>query len=113
MVYVLCLDQSSRAVTHGVCSVFRPIINNKFEEKTCGEGPSLGTMFEDDKHLQTIIHSIREAITAAFRAASQYADTFEPHREFYKENESTDLDLVRSQDHGMNLFKDITQWWTF
>ncbi|XP_062576931.1 dynein axonemal heavy chain 6-like isoform X2 [Saccostrea cucullata] len=27
-----------------------PIINNKFEEKTCGDGPSLSTMFEDDKH---------------------------------------------------------------
>uniref|UniRef100_A0A8C4XX85 Dynein axonemal heavy chain 6 n=1 Tax=Gopherus evgoodei TaxID=1825980 RepID=A0A8C4XX85_9SAUR len=28
----------------------RPIINKKIEEKTCGEGPSLSTMFKDDKH---------------------------------------------------------------
>ena len=41
----------------------RPIINNKFEEKTCGDGPSLATMFEDDKHLQTIIHNIRVSPT--------------------------------------------------
>ncbi len=40
----------------------RPIINNKFEEKTCGDGPSLATMFEDDKHLQTIIYSIRVSL---------------------------------------------------
>ena len=37
----------------------RPLINNKFEEKTCGEGPSLGTMFDDDKHLHNIISSIK------------------------------------------------------
>ena len=37
----------------------RPIINSKFEEKTCGEGPSLPTMFEDDKHLQGLIQNIR------------------------------------------------------
>ncbi len=37
----------------------RPIINNKFEEKSCGEGPSLATMFDDDKHLQGLLHSIR------------------------------------------------------
>uniref|UniRef100_A0A670YGW1 Uncharacterized protein n=1 Tax=Pseudonaja textilis TaxID=8673 RepID=A0A670YGW1_PSETE len=37
----------------------RPVINNKIEEKTCGEGPSLSTMFKDDKHLQTIILQIK------------------------------------------------------
>ncbi|XP_046331899.2 dynein axonemal heavy chain 6-like [Haliotis rufescens] len=84
----------------------RPIINNKFEEKTCGDGPSLGTMFEDDKHLQTIIYSIRDAISAAFNAASQYADTFEPYREFYKENESMDLDSVRAQEHDVAFFSE-------
>ncbi|KAK7497834.1 hypothetical protein BaRGS_00010968 [Batillaria attramentaria] len=84
----------------------RPIINNKFEEKTCGDGPSLSTMFEDDKHLQTIIHNIREAITAAFNAASQYADTFEVFREFYRENESLDLEAVKRQDHDVEFFAD-------
>ena len=45
---------------------------------------------------------LQEALTAAFRAASQYADTFEPHREFYRENESLDLEAVRNQEHGKN-----------
>ena len=126
----------------------RPIINNKFEEKSCGEGPSLATMFDDDKHLQGLVHSIRvshtptdmsfknlfilnfkihyiysvskdcasfiighiiiyddicvlqEALQAAFNAASQYADTFEQYREFYKENEDLELEKVRAQEHG-------------
>lgn len=38
---------------------FRPIINGKFEEKTCGEGPSLATMFDDDRHLQGLVSNIR------------------------------------------------------
>ncbi|KAK9408021.1 dynein heavy chain 6 axonemal [Crotalus adamanteus] len=38
----------------------RPVINNKIEEKTCGEGPSLSTMFKDDKHLQNIILQIKD-----------------------------------------------------
>ncbi len=41
----------------------RPIINNKFEEKTCGDGPSLLTMFEDDSHLQGLMQDIRVRIS--------------------------------------------------
>ena len=37
----------------------RPIINGKFEEKTCGDGPSLSTMFDDDRHLQGLVNNIR------------------------------------------------------
>ena len=40
-------------------TVLRPFINGKVEEKTAGDGPSLGTMFEDDRHLQGIIQSIK------------------------------------------------------
>ncbi|XP_050398729.1 dynein axonemal heavy chain 6 [Patella vulgata] len=82
----------------------RPIINNKFEEKAVGDGPSLSTMFEDDKHLQTIIHNIRDAIFAAFNAASQYADTFEPFREFFRENENMDLEAVKREEHEVSFF---------
>jgi len=43
---------------------------------------------------------LQEAVCAAFNAANQYAKTFEPIRDFYRENQLTDLDLVREQDHG-------------
>ncbi|XP_056004113.1 dynein axonemal heavy chain 6-like isoform X1 [Ostrea edulis] len=86
-----------------------PIINNKFEEKTCGDGPSLATMFEDDKHLQSIIADIRNSITAAFNAASNYADTFEPHREFYRENESLDLEGLRALEHDVAFFAEALE----
>lgn len=44
------------------CKLFRPIINNKFEEKTCGDGPSLSAMFQDDKHMQALVESIKVII---------------------------------------------------
>ena len=43
----------------------------------------------------------QEAVAAAFNASNQYADTFEPYRVFYKENESSDLDAIRQEEHGM------------
>uniref|UniRef100_A0A8D0GTF0 Dynein axonemal heavy chain 6 n=1 Tax=Sphenodon punctatus TaxID=8508 RepID=A0A8D0GTF0_SPHPU len=82
----------------------RPVINNKIEEKTCGEGPSLSTMFKDDKHLQAIIHQIKETIYSAFEAANLYAATFEKFRLFFKENESLDLEGLRKQEHGVDFF---------
>ncbi|KAM4809142.1 dynein axonemal heavy chain 6 [Rhinophrynus dorsalis] len=82
----------------------KPIINNKLEEKTCGDGPSLSTMFEDDKHLQSIVYQIKETIQAAFDAAHAYADTFERFRIFFKENESLDLDALKKEEYGVEFF---------
>ncbi|XP_043915244.1 dynein axonemal heavy chain 6 [Protopterus annectens] len=82
----------------------QPIINNKTEEKTCGDGPSLSTIFEDDNHLLFITQKIKEAIQSAFDAASNYADTFEQFYLFYKENESLDLDELKKQEHGVAFF---------
>ena len=39
-------------------------------------------------------------MNAAFNAANQYADTFEPHCEFYRQNESLDLEAVKAEEHG-------------
>lgn len=44
---------------------YRPFINGKIEEKTAGDGPSLATMFEDDRHLQGIIQRIKVNVSLA------------------------------------------------
>ena len=44
--------------------------------------------------------SFQDAISSAFDSAWQYANTFEPYRQFYQENESLDLDAIRHQEHG-------------
>ena len=75
----------------------RPMINRKFEEKVCGEGPKLEIMFDDDHHLKGLESKCRECLNAAFNAAQQYAETFHPYRVFYRENESTDVDLIKTE----------------
>ncbi|XP_070598423.1 dynein axonemal heavy chain 6 isoform X2 [Erythrolamprus reginae] len=82
----------------------RPVINNKIEEKTCGEGPSLSAMFKDDKHLQTIILQIQETIDSAFEAANLYAATFEKFRLFFRENESLDLPALKKEEPDVKFF---------
>ncbi|KAM8939967.1 dynein axonemal heavy chain 6 [Pelodytes ibericus] len=84
----------------------QPIINNKLEEKTCGDGPSLSTMFEDDKHLQDIIYQLKETIQSAFCAANVYGDTFESFCIFFKENESLDLGALNQEEHGVDFFSE-------
>ena len=50
----------------------RPFINGKVEEKTAGDGPSLATMFEDDRHLQGIIQNIKVCGFLHVNFASDY-----------------------------------------
>ncbi|XP_064174621.1 dynein axonemal heavy chain 6 isoform X1 [Anguilla rostrata] len=82
----------------------QPIIYNKVEEKTCGDGPSMEAILEEDKHLHTIIQNITEVLEFAFDAADMYAETFERFRIYYKENESLDLYSLREQEHDVAFF---------
>jgi dynein heavy chain, axonemal len=83
----------------------RPRINHKHEEKTCGEGPKLETMFEDDADLRNLENRCRECLSAAFNAAQQFADTFQPYRLFYRENEETDIDKMAIEEHDVEFFE--------
>ncbi|KAI5628238.1 dynein heavy chain 6, axonemal isoform X2 [Silurus asotus] len=85
-------------------SFTRPIINNKIEEKTCGDGPDLEGTLENDQHLQNLIRNIKNSIQRAFEAADVYADTFKPFHLFYTENESLDLDALKEQEHAVAFF---------
>uniref|UniRef100_A0A6Q2Z4C9 Dynein, axonemal, heavy chain 6 n=1 Tax=Esox lucius TaxID=8010 RepID=A0A6Q2Z4C9_ESOLU len=82
----------------------QPMINNKVEEKACGDGPSLVDMLEDDHHLQEVIVNIKKCVQFAFDSASVYARTFECFRIFYKENDSLDLEGLRGQDHDVSFY---------
>uniref|UniRef100_A0A8C8Z9L8 Dynein axonemal heavy chain 6 n=1 Tax=Prolemur simus TaxID=1328070 RepID=A0A8C8Z9L8_PROSS len=83
-----------------------PYINNKLEEKTCGTGPSLSAVFEDDKNFHTIICQIKETIQAAFESAHLYAATFEKFQIFFKENESLDLQALKLQEPDVKFFSE-------
>ena len=77
------------------------MINNKLEEKLCGEGPNLRTIFEDDLILMDIEQSIQDSMQRAFEVAGDYAEKFEPFRNFYAENAALDFDQLCKEDHGM------------
>ncbi|XP_054557771.1 dynein axonemal heavy chain 6 isoform X3 [Talpa occidentalis] len=83
-----------------------PYINNKPEEKTCGSGPSLAAVFDDDKNFHTIVFQIKEAIRAAFESAQLYAATFEKFQIFFKENESLDLQALKLQEPDVKFFSE-------
>ncbi|XP_056619544.1 dynein axonemal heavy chain 6 [Triplophysa dalaica] len=83
----------------------QPIINKKVEKKTCGDGPSLEEILEDDNNLQNIFLDIKQSIQVAFDAASVFAHTFEPFRLFYKENEDLDMEVLKKQDHDVAFFE--------
>ena len=42
-----------------VILLFRPMINKKLEDKTCGDGPSLAVVFEDDIELMDVHQEIQ------------------------------------------------------
>ncbi|KAG8512932.1 Dynein heavy chain 6, axonemal [Galemys pyrenaicus] len=83
-----------------------PYINNKLEEKTCGSGPSLSAVFDDDREFHTIIFQIKETIKAAFESAQLYASTFERFQIFFKENESLDLQALKLQEPDVKFFSE-------
>ncbi|XP_070092321.1 dynein axonemal heavy chain 6 isoform X4 [Equus caballus] len=83
-----------------------PYINNKLEEKTCGSGPSLSAVFDDDKNFHTIILQIKETIQAAFESAQLYAATFEKFQIFFKENESLYLQALKLQEPDVQFFSE-------
>ena len=49
-----------------------PNVNGKFEEKTCGEGPSLVAMFEDDKQLHQLISETSVSFQIKFSNIQSY-----------------------------------------
>ncbi|XP_006900461.1 PREDICTED: dynein heavy chain 6, axonemal [Elephantulus edwardii] len=83
-----------------------PYINNKLEEKTCGSGPSLSSVFDDDKNFHTIIRQIKETIQAAFESARLYAATFEKFQIFFRENENLDLQALKLQEPDVQFFSE-------
>uniref|UniRef100_I3MYF0 Dynein axonemal heavy chain 6 n=1 Tax=Ictidomys tridecemlineatus TaxID=43179 RepID=I3MYF0_ICTTR len=83
-----------------------PYINNKLEEKTCGPGPSLSSVFDDDKNYHIIVYQIKETVRAAFESAYLYAATFEKIHLFFKENESLDLQALKLQEPDVKYFSD-------
>lgn len=86
-------------------SFTRPLINQKFEEKTCGQGPSLVAVFDDDTQLQELADKIQGCLHAGYKLAEEYSSKFEPFREFFAENEMLNLEKMQEEEHDVTFFK--------
>ena len=47
-----------------------------------------------------IAWSIKETVMSAFDSATRFGNTLEPYRQFYQENESLDLEVMKTEEHG-------------
>ncbi|VDN16605.1 unnamed protein product [Dibothriocephalus latus] len=74
----------------------RPFINNKFEDKTCGQGPQLRAIFEEDMLLQDIISGLQNNVNYAFNAINHYIATFTEITEFFKSNDVVSQESVEN-----------------
>ncbi|CAH8497721.1 unnamed protein product, partial [Dicrocoelium dendriticum] len=79
----------------------RPVINNKMEEKTCGNGPQLQNMFAEDTGLKEIIENVKMSLSRAFEAVTAYMNTFREIHEFYHENEMITLESTRAARNAL------------
>lgn len=81
----------------------RPVINNKFEEKTCGVGPQLQHMFAEDTGLKDIIESVKQSLTRAFEAVDAYRRTFTEIHDFYHENGKITVDIIKQAQQSKSF----------
>ncbi|KAA0194622.1 Dynein heavy chain 6 axonemal [Fasciolopsis buskii] len=84
----------------------RPVINNKFEEKTCGVGPQLQHMFAEDTGLKDIIESVKQSLTRAFEAVDAYRRTFTEIHDFYHENGKITVDIIKQAQQNLRFYRD-------
>lgn len=82
----------------------RPMINNKFEEKQCGAGPQLRSVFAEDLELQELIQDLGDNMRKAFKAIQRYIKTFSEINEFYKENEGVTIEALEAERMGKLLY---------
>ncbi|XP_056443291.1 dynein axonemal heavy chain 6 [Gadus chalcogrammus] len=90
-------------------SFTQPIINNKVINYGTHSGPCLEAILEDDTNVKTIIQNIKQSLQVAFDSAHVYSSTFEHFWNFYKENESLNLDELQTQDHDVVFFRESLQ----
>ena len=46
---------------------------------------------------------MQDTVTSAFDSATRFGNTLEPYRQFYQENESLDLEDMKTKEHGMTI----------
>jgi len=64
------------------------------------DGRGTTTVIDDDDNDDVRRGTVQDAVCAAFNSAAMYAETFDVFLEFYRDNESLDLQQMRTEEHG-------------
>ncbi|CAI9733108.1 dynein heavy chain 6, axonemal-like isoform X2 [Octopus vulgaris] len=83
----------------------RPIAYHSITEKTCGEGPNLGIIFEEDRILQNLKTGILDALESGFNNAIQYVNLLLPCQRFYQENESMNPEHLKAPKLDVDFYE--------
>ena len=86
-------------------SFTKPLINRKFEQKSCGEGPQLYSILEDDSHISSLKSDIEHCINDSFERCDNFSQHLQFFYQFYKENEDCDPENFAAKDN-VNFFKE-------
>ncbi|GFS25719.1 dynein heavy chain 6, axonemal [Elysia marginata] len=94
-----------------------PLINNKVEEKTCGDGPNFRYVLKNDNYYQNQMIEAIEIIKKAYDLANVYLGTLEKHRQFFSDDLKFELKAarkrtgvhLRSSEEDPVIFHDLLQ----
>ncbi|ESN90842.1 hypothetical protein HELRODRAFT_182551 [Helobdella robusta] len=87
-------------------TTLKPMINNKIEKRTCGDGPSLLSILEDNNYIKILFKSIIRTIAEVFEAAYTYADTFADFMQFYTENQDFNAEKLKQENKDVAYFQE-------
>ena len=86
-------------------SFTKPLINRKFEQKACGEGPQLYSILEDDTNIAQIKSDIENCINDSFDRCDSFCQHLQFFYNFFKENEDCDPAIFAEKDN-VHFFKE-------
>ena len=86
-------------------SFTKPLINRKFEQKTCGEGPQLDVVIENDSQISELKSEIETAIVDSFDLCDCFANYLLVFYNYFKQNEECDISVFETED-SVALFKE-------
>ena len=86
-------------------SFTKPLINRKFEQKSCGEGPQLYSILEDDSNIAQIKSEIENCINDSFDRCDSFCQHLQFFYNFFKENEDCDPSTFAERDN-VQFFKE-------
>ncbi|GAB1605440.1 dynein axonemal heavy chain 6 isoform X2 [Argonauta hians] len=84
----------------------QPVINGKYEEKTCGDGPSLSVMFEEDKFLHQLVTNIKDVLSFAFNVANEHSNNFIQILHYYQQNDKFNSERLQKETLDVQFFSE-------